>query len=141
MFSQASPQAQSTANRKLHVLLVEDEPVQLEIYRQKLASWDIPMEVTSADNGINALLKLGQTPPDIVITDLNMPLMDGFQMLRMMFQSIRSQNSTFVVITGIPLDEVRQQGTLPIEVPLMSKPVDYEKLEKIVREKVDELSL
>lgn len=141
MFSQTSPQTQPTTKRKLNVLLVEDEPVQLEIYRQKLASWDIPMDVISADNGINALLKLGQTPPDIVITDLNMPLMDGFQMLRMMFQSIRSQKSHFIVITGLPLDEVRQQGTLPTEVTLMGKPVDFDKLEKIVRDKVDELSI
>jgi YesN/AraC family two-component response regulator len=99
------------------------------------------MDVISADNGINALLKLGQTPPDIVITDLNMPLMDGFQMLRMMLQSIRSQKSHFIVITGLPLDEVRQQGSLPVDVTLMGKPVDFDKLEKTVRDKVDELSI
>lgn len=141
MFSKTSLQAQSTNSHKLRILLVEDEPVQLEIYRQKLASWDIPMDVTSADNGINALLKLGQIPPDIVITDLNMPLMDGFQMLRMMLQSIRSQNTCFIVITGLPLDAVRQQGSLPEDVTLMGKPVDFIQLEKIVRGKIDDLSI
>ena len=127
----------STIGRDLHVMLVEDEPVELEIYRQKFASWDIPMQLTSAENGINALLKLNQVSPDLIITDLNMPIMDGFQMMRMLHQSIRSQNTLFVVVTGVPLDEVRLRDDFPPGVTLVSKPVDFASLEQIVRDRAD----
>ena len=130
----------SGSGRDLHITLVEDEPVELEIYRQKFASWDIPMQLTSAENGINALLKLGQTPPDLVVTDLKMPFMDGFQMMRMLHQSIRSKNTRFVVITSLPLDEVQQRDDFPPGVMLISKPVDFAQLEQIVRDRVAELS-
>jgi CheY-like chemotaxis protein len=124
----------------LHILLVEDEPVQLEIYRQKLASWNIPLQLVTADNGINALLKQGQTPPDLVITDLDMPVMDGFQMMRMLQQSSSLQSSHFIVITALPLDQVQQQGNFPADVTLMAKPVDFGLLEKIIRERLNSLS-
>lgn len=130
-----------TFSGDLHIILVEDEPVELEIYRQKFASWDIPMQLTSVVNGINALLTARQTPPDLVITDLNMPIMNGFQMLRIFHQSIHSHNTQFVVITGLPLDEVRQREDFPPGVTLISKPVDFAQLEQIIRDRADEVSI
>jgi CheY-like chemotaxis protein len=141
MFSLNMQKNSANTERKLRITLVEDEPVEREIYRQKFASWDIPMTLTVAENGINALLKVSQTPPDLVITDLNMPIMDGFQMLRMFYQSIHSKNTHFVVITGLPLDEVQQRKDFPPSVTLLSKPVDFVHLEKIMREKADSLPI
>lgn len=140
MFTPPTLEKMPVTGRHLRIILVEDEPVELQIYRQKFASWNIPMQLTSAENGVNALLKISQTPPDLVITDLNMPIMDGFQMLRMLRQSIRSQGTHFVVITGLPLDEVRQRHDFPPNVTLISKPVDFAQLEQVVRDKAGELS-
>jgi two-component system capsular synthesis sensor histidine kinase RcsC len=139
LFMKNTPENNAITDRELQITLVEDEPVELEIYRQKFASWGIPMKVTSAENGINALLRVSQSPPDLVITDLSMPIMDGFQMLRMFHQSIRSQNTHFVVITGLSLDEVRQRDDFPPGVTLLGKPVDFAQLEQIVRSRAEAL--
>ena len=63
----------------LHLLLVDDDPLALEAMR-------LPLEAEgficrTAENGIEALTDLGQKLPDIVISDLRMPKMSGFELL------------------------------------------------------------
>jgi excisionase family DNA binding protein len=64
------------------VLVVEDEPDFRQLFELHLRSWGLPIHLTSAPSGFEALLQIGASRPDLLITDLRMPGIDGFEMLR-----------------------------------------------------------
>jgi PAS domain S-box-containing protein len=61
----------------LRVLLVEDNAVNQKVAQTLLKKWNY--RVITAENGIEALAQLQNTPVDVVLMDLQMPQMDGFQ--------------------------------------------------------------
>ena len=64
------------------VLVVEDEPDFRQLFELHLRSWGLPIHLTSVPSGFEALLQIGASRPDLLITDLRMPGIDGFEMLR-----------------------------------------------------------
>lgn len=62
-----------------HVLIVEDSPTQAQSIQLLLE--DAGYQVTVAAQGLEALASMGQTLPDIVVTDLEMPQMNGLQLV------------------------------------------------------------
>jgi DNA-binding response OmpR family regulator len=73
---------------KKRILLVDDdESIQL-LYREEFE--DEGYTVESAGNGVEALVKFRQNPPDLVILDINMPGMNGIEVLRQM-KELRAQ--------------------------------------------------
>jgi len=65
--------------RKLRILVVEDD-VSVRLTISKLLS-DQGYEVSTASDGFDALLRLQDTVPDLILSDLNMPQMSGFELL------------------------------------------------------------
>ena len=63
---------------RLRVMVVEDDPETLRLFNMVINGWDLPVDVMPAANGFEALLSMGQHCPDLLLTDLNMPGMDGF---------------------------------------------------------------
>lgn len=77
--------------RAPRVLIADDEPVVRELVRELvLSAHEDPVEVETAEDGYDALLKVGDFKPDLLILDLKMPRMDGFEACR----SIRSNPQT-----------------------------------------------
>jgi CheY-like chemotaxis protein len=66
--------------RRPRVLIVDDEPTMLEILRETLEAEHY--EVFTAANGEEALGRVYRDFPDLVLTDLRMPVMDGLELLR-----------------------------------------------------------
>ena len=64
------------------VLLVDDEPDALRLFARMLASAPRPYRVLRARNGTRALALMRERRPDVVLLDLIMPGVDGFQVLR-----------------------------------------------------------
>ena len=118
-------------------MVVEDEPELLRLFLMVIAGWDLPVTVTPARNGFEALLRMGQHCPDLLVTDLNMPGMDGFKMIA----SLRGVDLVFesmdiVVVTALVPDEIARRGGLPAGVRVFHKPVPFDELEALVRERV-----
>jgi two-component system, chemotaxis family, chemotaxis protein CheY len=67
------------ADRKMRILVVDDAGLVRLYYRQILE--EAGFEVEEAINGIEALERLLVSPPDALIVDINMPLMDGVTFL------------------------------------------------------------
>ena len=65
---------------KLTLLLVEDEPSVLESMQELLKSFFA--EVITSVDGVDALQKFEENLIDFVITDISMPNMDGFELLK-----------------------------------------------------------
>ncbi len=66
----------------IKVMLVEDSPVALGLYKRLLDSSPEVDIVGTAGNGVEAVNMIAQIKPEVMITDLHMPQMDGFDLIK-----------------------------------------------------------
>ena len=85
------------------VLLVEDDPFFVKIAHQLLSPIDI--EVMHANNGVEALERLKARTPHLIITDLNMPEMDGFELIRRLKADNKHSEIPVIVFTVAEQEE------------------------------------
>ena len=112
---------------ELNVLVVEDDQVLRESFQQLLSY--LFAEVDAAVDGQDALDQLAAKNYDIVLTDLRMPRMSGFQLL----QEIRQQSPKQpIVVISAHEDEVLRRELVVYKVHYLSKPVILEELLKVV---------
>jgi type IV pilus assembly protein PilB len=83
--------AQASRGRRSRILVVDDDPGLTEILRETLESDNY--DVVTASNGLEAVTALYQHPPDLVLTDMQMPGMDGLALL----QKVRGDLSTCLI--------------------------------------------
>ena len=125
------PQAKSLAaekERRLSVLIVEDDPSLLRLYQAKMSRWPIKLDLATADNAVAALLAIGRGGPDLLITDLNMPFTNGFEMLRVLTRAPEAVHTTIVVVSGLDAGEIARRGPVPPGIEVLHKPVPFERL-------------
>jgi excisionase family DNA binding protein len=113
---------------QLKVLVVEDDNVLLKLYRMCMASWGLPIEVVTASNGYEALVLIGRESPDLMITDLSMDGIDGFQMVRTLNSSAFKEGMEMVVVSGLDAEAITARGGLPAGVPIYPKPIPFNAL-------------
>lgn len=96
-------------------------------------------EVVEAEDGIDALEKLADTSVDLVITDLNMPNMNGIELTR----SLRTDSTCckftpIILLTTESQDEKKQQGRQAGATAWITKPFKQEQLLYVVKKVVGE---
>ena len=91
------------AGLDLSVLVAEDNPVNREILKEQLEA--LGVQVTLAEDGEQALLCWSEASFDLVITDVNMPRLDGYQLTR----RIR-EHDPLVPIIGVTANALREEG-------------------------------
>ena len=128
-------QKQGQDQQQLSVVVVEDDERQLRLYEKQFINWQMNTDVLTAKDGYAGLIKIGQTLPDVIITDLMMPNVDGFQMVRALKEMPELKDCLVIVVTGLTEDEVKRRGGLPQGVHLFTKPVPFENIEALVRQK------
>lgn len=64
------------------ILIVDDEKFERDCIRYLIESSSLPLEVVEADDGTGALALLQESPVDILFTDVQMPVMDGLELIR-----------------------------------------------------------
>lgn len=117
---------------RLKLLVVEDDNILLKLYKAMLASWKLPIDVITANNGIEGLILIGRDAPDLMITDLAMPGMDGFQLIRSLACSSLRAGMEIVVVSGLDAADIETRGGLPRDVRLFPKPAPFDQLRAIV---------
>ena len=131
MLSDGVPRRVEPASAGYRVLLVEDNPHVVEMYSyvlKKLASDDlggrVPMEVHFAQDGHGALAQLEGQAFDLVVTDLYMPVLDGFQLVQRMKADPRLRTVPVVAISGGGTEAQVRATDLGVDVYL-GKPVRF----------------
>jgi excisionase family DNA binding protein len=124
----------SAGQRPLKLLVVEDDPDLRQLFSMVVEGWNFPIELSTASDGFQGLVRIGQWMPDMVITDLNMPGMNGFEMVR----SLRAAGAGFaglqvVVVTALTVGDVADRGGLPEGIAVFQKPVDFSAIETLAR--------
>lgn len=127
----AQPQA---TPQTTNLLVVEDDLILLKLYQRVIPGWGLPIQVHTARNGFDGLIKIGEIKPDILITDLNMPGMDGFRMIQTLQRNASFAHMKIIVITGLSSEDIERQGGLPEGVPVLSKPILFSQLQQRIVE-------
>lgn len=121
--------------KKISVLLVEDDSQQIRMYKKFAGHLEHHVEVTFAENGYQGMLEIGKNFPDIIITDLLMPKMDGFEFIRALNDVAELDDCLIVVVTGVADEEIEQKGYLPERVLRYRKPFSFDEFESLVKRK------
>lgn len=127
--TQAAPARPSPS--ALQVLVVDDDVDLLRLYQTMIARWPMATQVSMADNAITGLLMIGRHPPDLLVTDLSMPGMDGCAMLRVLRQNADMRHTRIVVVSGLDAAELTQRGGIPPDIEILPKPVPFARLQTI----------
>jgi two-component system chemotaxis response regulator CheY len=86
--------------RPLNCLIVDDSSMMRRMVRRTMELADVPIgEVHEAGNGREALDLLAAHPVDVLFTDINMPVMNGAELLRELRQHPDSVGATIVIST------------------------------------------
>jgi CheY-like chemotaxis protein len=125
---------QDTPSReRLVVVVVEDEPLQQDLYRAQMSRMLLPVELTIATDGDEGMRAIRRLKPHLVIADLNMPGMDGFQMIREIGKDPSLDHTRIVSVTGLDWPEISDHGGLPENVLVYEKPVPFAEIEALLR--------
>jgi two-component system cell cycle response regulator DivK len=84
------------------ILLVEDEEDNMQILRDLLAA---NYEITEADNGEKALAAAAKQPPDLILMDIQLPIMDGYEATRRLKADPALRSIPVIAITSYALGE------------------------------------
>lgn len=128
--------AETETNRLVRILIVDDDKDLLKLYKMQITSWQTPAtEVYLASDGYDALVQIGARKPDIIITDLKMPRIDGGHMIEVIRQNPDMSHCQIVVVTGLSKEEVEQQDyVIPEDVLLEEKPISFARIQRLIKD-------
>lgn len=116
------------AEERIDVLIAENSPALLTQYQTTMGRWSIPLTIRAVDNGFAALLEVGKHVPDVLITDLVMPGIDGVEMIRRLRGHDDLGQMDIIVISSIAPERIAEQGGLPDDVTVLAKPIPFHEL-------------
>ncbi|WP_029041805.1 response regulator [Cucumibacter marinus] len=115
----------------MRVLTVDDSRTILAMLKHTLT--DAGYEVLQAENGQQGLDMLGQENVDVVITDVNMPVMDGIEFIRQVRAGGQHHNLPILILTTETSQEKRDLGRAAGGTGWIVKPFDPDKLVSVIR--------
>lgn len=116
------------------VLIVEDSKLVRSFFTKTLKRYDDKFEVFTAENGVDAIGFMNNLLPDLIMTDLDMPVMDGFELL--IYMNKNHPDIPMFVMTAKGSPEVREKINALGSIRYFEKPVDIEYLAECI---MDEL--
>src|SRR5438105_13052788 len=125
-----------TKTSKARVLLVDDYPDAREMYTEYLEYSGY--EVVEAANGVEALQRAIDTAPDIILMDLSLPVMDGWEATRRLKADTRTASIPVVALTGHALAGISEGAKKAGCDAFVTKPCLPEDLVKEIRKVLDQ---
>jgi len=99
-------------------------------------------QLICVSSGFAAMMSIGRTRPDLLITDIAMPGFDGLEMLRTLRDDPATSNLPVIAVSGYHPEEIsRRYGALPPGITVMRKPVSPKQLREMLQRIAPELLL
>lgn len=117
--------------QRMDILITEDDATLQMLYQMTIDGWELPIDLRIASTGFDGLLQVGQKVPDILIADLMMPGMDGFEMIRQLRANPALSRMDIMVVSAIERDEILARG-LPPDVTIFGKPIPFHEIKGFV---------
>ncbi len=111
--------------------LVVDDSLTVRIYHSSMLK-NFGYEVDTAENGLEALEMVIKKKYDLILSDINMPVMDGYEFVRKLRKMNEYKHTPVVFITTLDSDVDRRKALLAGATLYIVKPINMETLKKIL---------
>ena len=115
----------------MRVLVVDDEPGLLKMV--EIALRPLTLDIYTAQNGREAIEKAFTIKPNLIITDINMPVMDGFEMIKNLRSQVNTMFIPIIILSSRDAAEDMLKGFTYGTDDYVTKPFDYPELQARVK--------
>lgn len=116
--------------KKKHILIVDDEPEVCRVINSFFAKKGF--KISQAHNGKDALSLIGKAPPNLIILDVAMPVMDGFELLQYLKTDAKYSQIPVIMLT-IKSDRRHVERGISLQADFyLSKPFNLDNLKGFV---------
>ena len=117
----------------ISILLIEDNQMQRAIYASQLASWKLPAQLTFCENGYQALIQVAGHRPDILLADIVMEGIDGYEVIKTILAYPHLADMNIAILSSLAPADLEGRGGVPAGVVFFGKPVNYDELRGYLR--------
>lgn len=115
------------------ILVIEDIPLQRALYDKQISSWALQADLRFCENGYQALIEIARHKPDILLADIVMEGMDGYEVIRTIMADPQLADMHIAMLSSLSTEDLAERGGVPPGVVFFSKPVNYDELRGYLR--------
>lgn len=108
----------------IRLMVVDNDPVFLTLIDDAVQDMNLSVRCIPMPSAIDALMNIGTLRPHVLLTDLRMPEVDGFDFIIKLRSNPQFDALHIVAVTAMTPDEIDARGGLPRNVVLMYKPLN-----------------
>lgn len=128
-----APAAVLDVHAPVSVLVIEDNAMQRALFERQLAQWAMPITVRFCENGYQALIEIARSHPDILLADIVMEGIDGYEVIKTILGYPELADMNIAIVSSLEPDALEQRGGVPDGVVFFQKPVNFDELRGYVR--------
>ena len=114
------------------ILIVEDSPTMRALLNSALEGLEVPVKITEASSGFEALRCLPREPFDMIVTDINMPDINGLELVSFAKNNDAYRSIPLVIVSTEGAERDRARGLELGADAYLVKPFDAENLREVV---------
>jgi len=116
------------------ILIVEDSATMRSLLVSTLESLELPLRITQAASGFEALRSLPRDEFDLIVTDINMPDINGLELVSFVKRNAAFRSIPLVIVSTEGSERDREKGLELGADAYLVKPFDPEALRRVARE-------
>ncbi|HLU88551.1 MAG TPA: response regulator [Cyclobacteriaceae bacterium] len=111
------------------IMLVDDDLITNFLHSRLIKKLNISSSIVVTENGEEALDYICQhDPPDVILLDLNMPVMNGFEFLKVFYKKYKNKVKTKVIVLSSSISRKDRSIASSYGVPFLTKPLSADEL-------------
>ncbi len=114
------------------ILIVEDSPTMRALLNSALEGLEVPVKITEASSGFEALRCLPREPFDLIVTDINMPDINGLELVSFAKNNSAYRSIPLIIVSTEGADRDRERGLELGADAYLVKPFEPENLREVV---------
>lgn len=121
------------SGRPPSILVIEDNPIERALYEKQIGSWGLQASLRFCENGYQALMEIARAQPDILLADIIMEGIDGYEVIRTILADPLLADMHIAMLSSLTPEELEERGGVPPGVVFFAKPVNYDELRGYLR--------